>query len=171
MKHLSLAALATVLCILLGSCKTAEPLTQVIIVVDSDLIVPGDIDRLRLYLGLPSDRNRQLVNGILAPTAEGTTFPQTVNLLHEDGPLGPIQVQVDALNGDDRVLTQTLRFSFQLDQTLLLPVDLLNSCVGLLCGPSETCRNGECTSIDVPPEELLPGSSLPAPMGTRPSPR
>jgi len=168
MKYLFLVMLAATMAMSLGSCTTAAPLTQVIVVIDSDLVVPGDIDRLRLYIGLPSDRTRQLVNGILEPTTGGETFPQTVNLLHEEGPLGPIQVQVDALSGDERVLTQTLRFSFQLDETLTLPIDLLNSCVGILCGTSETCRGGECTSVDVPPGELVPWTGLPSPMGTRP---
>ena len=145
------------------SCEE-RPLTQIIVVVDSNLLVPQDIDRLHILVNLPGDPARRVINGTLSTS---DPFPRTVALVHEGGSLGPIELRVEGRDGVTPQIAQDLSFSFRPEESLMLQVNLMSSCLGFPCPLPDTCRDGECQPVELPEDYLTPWSSVPAPMGAR----
>ncbi len=148
-----------------ASCE--EPVsTEITVVVDSNLLVPEDIDRLYLLVNAPGDPERRVVNGTLSETGNAP-FPRTVVLAHQSGPLGPISLRVEGRLSSATQVAQDLSFSFRPEQSLMLRVNLLSSCLGFPCSPPDTCRDGECVPIEVPSDYLEPWTGVPEPIGSR----
>ncbi len=138
-----LAAMAA----LLGSC--GGELTEILVVVDSDLAVPSALDGLRVE-----------VSGAEAMTAEGSLragasgLPRTVGVVHRGGSLGPLTIRaVGTLGGVDVVSARAVT-SFLRGRTLVLPLFLSRACASVSCGNDETCSGGACVSAAVDPEAL-----------------
>lgn len=116
------------LCVLLAACTETEPLTQLVIVVDSDWEA---IDRFELEVGGFADEPQYDVS----VREEG--FPRTLTLVHDGGSLGPIDVTVRAYQrgSDEAVLVEPRTgIHFVKDRTLLLRIDLLAACRGRCMG-------------------------------------
>lgn len=126
--------------------------TEVLLVVDSDLRVPEQLDRLDVHVdgpaGLAQDSSAALGAG-------GSALPRSVALVHEGGPLGPLQVVVKGSLSGQLVLKREARLAFVAGKTLVLPMHLVARCVGAMCGEL-TCSDVGCTSIDIDPMSLLP---------------
>lgn len=131
------------------SCAASR--TEVILVVDSDLDVPGDLDRVEVEVVSPTG-DRQSATAAL--TGDNPALPRTLGLVHESGPLGPFTATISAMSGGSAVVSREARFTFQPGRTLALEVDLLQECVGMGCGGDETCAAGGCRSTTVEPDEL-----------------
>jgi len=143
------------------------PLTQIIVVVDSNLLVPDDIDRLHLLVNLPGDPERRVINGALSASGPDS-FPRSVALVHRGGSLGPIELRVEGRLVAAPRIAQELSFSFRPQESLMLQVDLLSSCLGFPCPLPDTCRDGECVPVELPGDYLVPWSGMPPPaMGGR----
>jgi hypothetical protein len=156
------AALVT-LSLLFASCSAEdEPLTQIVVIVDSD------------FSGLT--RFKAKVEGFEEPTTidvdlEDGPLPRRFSLVHDGGPLGPIAVTVSAYtDGEQPILVEPrTKMFFEPGRTLLLKIDLLAACVGL-CEEDEACvAPGECVSSDdaavlIPwsgnPDDLVVGGPL-----------
>jgi hypothetical protein len=128
------------LALLLASCSAEdEPLTQIVVVVDSD------------FSGLA--RFTAKIEGFEEPTTveadlEDEPLPRRFSLVHDGGPLGPMKVTVSAYtDGDAPILVEPRsHMFFEPGRTLLLRIDLLAACVGL-CEDGEACiAPGECVS-------------------------
>ncbi|MCZ7681726.1 MAG: hypothetical protein M5U28_24205 [Sandaracinaceae bacterium] len=135
-----LAAMAA----LLGSC--GGELTEILVVVDSDLAVPSALDGLRVE-----------VSGAEAMTAEGSLragasgLPRTVGVVHRGGSLGPLTIRaVGSLGGVDVVSARAVT-SFLRGRTLVLPLFLSRACASVSCGNDETCSGSACVSAAVDP--------------------
>ena len=143
--------LAMVLCsAVLGCGGDAEPVTELLVVVDSDLPVPAELDAVRVE-----------VTGAMAASATGsltgpgaTPLPRTVGLVHRGGALGPIEVNVVGTRGGTEVIRARAITSFVSGRTLILPMMLARTCAGVTCGAGRTCSASDCVSADVDPETL-----------------
>jgi len=135
----------------------SEPRTEVIVVVDSDLDVPGELSSVVVQATSPSGEQSE-ATGVLATAAD---LPTTVGLVHTDGPLGPFSVRAVGMNGDAEVVERNARFSFVEHQTLTLVMHLARSCVGEDCGADMTCSEAGCRSIDVDRDELAVWTGTP----------
>jgi hypothetical protein len=126
----------------LVACSTeTEPLTQIVVVIDSD------------FSGLT--RFEAKIEGFEEPHTvrvdlEDEPLPQRFSLVHDGGPLGPMAVTVRAYtDGDEPILVEPRTgMFFKAGQTMLLQIDLLAVCVGL-CDEGQACIDpGECVSSD-----------------------
>jgi hypothetical protein len=125
--------------------------TELLLVVDSDLRVPEQLDRVEVHVegpaGVTQDSSAELGDGMDA-------LPRSVALVHEAGPLGPLHATVRGTAGGVLVLTREARLSFVAGKTLVLPMHLSVHCLGVACGEL-TCSEAGCTSVDIDPSSLL----------------
>ncbi len=132
---------------LLASC--GGDLTEILVVVDSDLPVPGALDGLRVEV---SGTEAMTAEGSLR--ANGSDLPRTVGVVHRGGGLGPITVRaIGTLGGVDVVSARAVT-SFIQGRTVVLPLFLSRTCVGVTCAANETCSGGACESASVDPASL-----------------
>ncbi|HEY8431592.1 MAG TPA: hypothetical protein VIL20_24600, partial [Sandaracinaceae bacterium] len=131
---------------LLASC--GGELTEILVVVDSDLPVPSALDGVRVE-----------VSGAETMTAEGSlrsggALPRTVGVVHRGGSLGPVEIRAVGTLGGAEVVSALARTSFLRGRTLVLPLFLSRACRGVSCGDGETCLAGRCASAEVDPQSL-----------------
>jgi len=135
----------------IGSCSE-DSLTEIVVMVDSDLSVPSEIDEVRVdvsgVVGGPRQSSGSLTGAGASP------LPRTVGLVHEGGPLGPVEVRATALRAGTEVLSREARVSFIQGRTVVLRLELLRSCIGVSCPAEQTCAASACRSVVVPPSEL-----------------
>jgi hypothetical protein len=134
---------------LVAGCS-ATPLTQLIVVVDTDYAVPAELDTIAIGVvgpEMPEDPVR------VAPAIIG--LPVTLGLVHRGGVLGPITVSVEGELGGSARVRRVVRTSFVASESRVLWVDLLRACDGPICTDVETtCLAGSCGGIDVDPRRL-----------------
>ena len=143
------SVLSTLALALLVSC--GGPTTQVIVSVDTDLAVPSELDAVR-FVAMRGDR---------APvertaTLMGGDLPVELGLVHDDGPLGPVDVTISGMRGSTVVVERRLRFDFVRGRVLVVRVELSRACVGVACEGDRTCVAGVCRDVRPRPDELLP---------------
>src|ERR1700742_472184 len=126
-----------------SACSETQPLTQIVVVVDSDLDVPSQLDSVRIE-----------VSGALSmPSAtaalRGGDLPRSLRLVHAGGPLGPVRVSVRGCLGDAPGVERTDEVRVVQDRPLALRLALSRACAARTsepCGEGETCAAGECVS-------------------------
>ncbi|NIW27579.1 MAG: hypothetical protein GWN25_10235, partial [Actinobacteria bacterium] len=122
-----------------------DPRTEVIVVVDSDLDVPAELDEITIEVIAPSGDTQSSV----ATLGDGEPgLPRTLGLVHTGGSLGPFTVEVTGLQGGSPVVTRGATFQFQPEQTLVLTMHLVRSCTTIACGAGETCTESGCQNPD-----------------------
>ncbi|WP_157069334.1 hypothetical protein [Sandaracinus amylolyticus] len=134
----------------LASCAAPTPVTELMIVVDTDLRVPDELETIRIEMRDGQGAMREAS----ADVAAGAPLPVTLGLVSRTT-LGPIDVDVIGLRGSTEVLRRSARVVFVEDQTRALRLDLLASCRAVTCEAGETCAESGCRSIEVAPGELL----------------
>lgn len=134
-----------------GGCTQGE-LTELLVVVDTELAVPSELTRVAFEVTGP----RGDVQRASADFAAGEARPAILALVHRDGPLGPLTIQIDGERGNERVVTRTARVHFVPGRVLTLRVLLTQGCVGVRCETGETCGERGCRGVDVAVEELEP---------------
>jgi len=126
----------------------SQPLTQVMVIVDSDM---AQIDSLRVRVeGMGDPRVAT------AKDLEKRPLPRTVAIVHRGGPLGPITVTAEALVGEATLVSRRAELSFVRGRNLKLVLELDQSCVGVKCEDprKDTCIAGVCESVDVDASKL-----------------
>ena len=142
---------STVALILLAACGT-EDLTELVVVIDTDLAVPGELDGLRLAIESPAGMRE--TSSPLGGAAD-PTLPVSFSLEHGGHSwLGPVTVTAEGTLGGVPVVAQVRRTSFVRGERRLLTLFLSRDCRGVACPAEETCDRGACVAIDVPPESL-----------------
>lgn len=135
---------------LAASC--GEPLTEVLIVIDSDLSVPAELDEVRVDLIGPDASLLRSEGGIRSVDE----LPRTLAVVWRGGELGPVRVTVTGFHEAANVVQRRASFWFVRGEVRVLRLDLLRSCVGMSCGGAMTCGPQGCRAIDVREDELLP---------------
>lgn len=141
-----------------------DALTQLVVVVDSDL--PGDaIDELTIDVRAPTGTHYTAS----LPVDATRPLPASVSLVHRGGPLGPLEIVVDARRASATVVTRLVRTSFVRGETRAWTVRLLGACAGRACDAGSTCGERGCTSPDVEPASLDRWTGrLPPPLSPEP---
>jgi len=137
------------LLLLLGLIGCKSDATQVLVVVETDLLVPTEMDKVHARI---LDQKGQ---GI-APKSEADfsvasagAIPFSFGVAPEGDPGGVLVVSLDAIRpGGGKIFEVRAVTEFQEGKTLLLPMFLLRTCAGITCQAGETCRNGSCGSDD-----------------------
>jgi hypothetical protein len=118
---------------------TVLPLSQIVVLVDSDLSVPSELDALSID-----------VSGVLdMPHASADLtqdrLPRNLGLVYSGGPLGPITVTVRGLQAGKSIVQRVAIVWFQRDKTLLLRIPLQRACAAAeACSADMTCDAGRC---------------------------
>jgi sulfatase modifying factor 1 len=125
--------------------------TELFVVVDSDLTNEARIDAIRITVDAPSgtyvEREAQLAEKPL---------PVTLGVQAGSDDSSSLTVTATALRGGVEVARQTVRTHFVPGENKVLPIALCASCVGVQCGASERCDGGRCIGEDVPAASLPP---------------
>ncbi|NOY92171.1 MAG: hypothetical protein GXP55_13315, partial [Deltaproteobacteria bacterium] len=145
-------------CLLLVACA-GDP-TQLVVVVDSDMTVPEELDAVSLEVTAPDG----VVQSAHAALGVGEDLPRTLVLLHGGGALGPVRVYARGLRAGVSVVERRASVAFVPGQTLMLRIELLRECVGRVCAAGRTCAAGGCRPEAVDPSELRPWSGTPGPL-------
>ncbi len=142
------ASLAVALAMLLG-CATP---TQIVVVVDTDLAIPSEIDSLRLRVTSPDGTSQQA----LAPLDPGTRPPRSLVLLHRGGALGPLRFEAEALLAGVVVAHTGRSLAFAAGSTTTVHVWLARACRGVDCGAQTCGAGGRCRPYEVDACDLDP---------------
>lgn len=146
--------------VLLAAC--ADDPTQLVVVVDTDLGIPTELDAVRVEVVTPSGERPEPIRQALS--AQGD-LPRWVTLVHRGGPLGPIEIEaVGSLAGGDVVRRQASA-SFVAGQTRTLRLELLRRCVDVTCPLGRTCGGDGCRDPAVAEEELERWTGGVSPLG------
>lgn len=130
-------------------------LTQLIVVIDSDLVPPTELAQVAVQVLARDGREASHVERInLAADSLPLSFGITPPL---DDPKLQVSIAFEAHAPDDHLFTTHATTSFVAGKTLLLPIQLLASCGELLpCpSPNHTCREGRCASSEYDPAMLV----------------
>lgn len=145
-----LRATLALACLPLGGC--ASELTEIVVVVESDLAVPAQLDEIVVSVegpqGIPRGAHASLVG------ASAVRLPVTVGLRPASG--GGIGVTIKAIgrhDGADQVEAQ-VRTSFVVGRRLLVRMVLREICAGVPCAELETCLDGVCADARIDPSTL-----------------
>ena len=147
LKRTSLACALVALASMTGC---TAPRTEVIVITNTDLSVPDELDQILIEVTGPDAE----VQTASANLRTGLRPPRHLGLVHDGGRLGPFSVRVRGLLASAPVVERTAVFEFQPDRTLVLRVDLLEECVGVACTGETTCAAGGCRARTIAPEEL-----------------
>jgi hypothetical protein len=146
------------LAFLLAACGGTSPLTQIVVVVDSDLRV-DELDTVSIEVA-GGNAPAQTTSASLAMQA----LPRSLGLVHSTGPLGPVRVSVRGLLGGDTVVERSAVVWFEQDKTVLLRMPLARACAGdraPTCDSSTTCDSGSCVAAEMRPLPVWDGKVTP----------
>lgn len=134
--------------VLLASCSSS-PLTELVIVVDTDLDVPAELDSVRIEVpGAQQER-------VTVSFGAGAPRPATLTLVNDRTALGPVNILVTGFAAGGEVIERgATDVFFVRGERRMLRLDLLRSCRGVECGPEQTCEDGACRAASVDPGEL-----------------
>ena len=79
----------------LATACSSEPLTQLVVAVDTDLMSPSDLDRVELVITDPEG----MAQSRTAVLGGSGSLPVTLGVVHRGGPLGPVQVHARGILG------------------------------------------------------------------------
>ena len=147
-----IVSLSVGLWLVAGTTSCTSPLTEVLVVIDSDLAIPAELDELRIDLiGPDASLKRSL--GRLSGVRD---LPRTLGVVHRGGALGPVNITVTGLANGTSVVQRRASFSFVSGEVRILRLDLLRQCVGVRCDSTQSCGPAGCAPIEVADERLLP---------------
>lgn len=141
-------------CCLLGwSGCGQEPakLTQIVVVVDSDLQAPEELDALELSIDGARTRMQQTPN-VEAALEGPDALPRSLGLVHAGGPLGPVRIAARGLHEGATVVERVAVVHFEAGRTLKLELPLSRACdvSKVSCEDDQTCDQGVCAPSEVP---------------------
>lgn len=142
---------------LAASCSDPS-LTELLVVVDTDMDVPEQLQRVTFRVQGPDGAQQ----AALADLATGNR-PAVLGMVHRGGPLGPFLISVTGERASGETVRQRrARVSFVEGRAMMLRMDLYRACdESVVCDAEQTCAAGECRSIDVAQDELVDWSENP----------
>lgn len=113
--------------------------------VDSDFNVPGGLDAIVVLVTPPEGPEQNATR----PLASFEDLPALLGLEHRGGPLGPFEIVARGTLESETVVERVARVTFVSEQTLVLPLHLVEACGNQWCPPDETCTETGCEDIEV----------------------
>ncbi len=137
--------------LLVFSFACGGPTSEVILSVDTDLAVPSELDSVRFTVVRagrePVERSASLLS---------ESVPIELGLLHDGGPLGPVDAWIIGSLAGEEIVERRVRFDFVRGQSRVVRIELSRACVGVACPDDETCEDGMCRPVELRPDELPP---------------
>jgi hypothetical protein len=141
---------ALVLGFFVAACEGSP--TEVVIVADTDYVVPTEIDLFVVSVTGPDEQTKDATQSLVS----AAELPATLGIVHEGGALGPFVATFRGELGGGTVASRAARFTFVAGEIRALRLTLERACAPVICGAEETCAGGACRSIDVGASELEP---------------
>jgi alpha-tubulin suppressor-like RCC1 family protein len=151
----------------LSACSSASELTEVVVVVGTDL-GPDEVNWVDLAVLPPPEAGSRQESGMEFPADRS---PLAWGLVYRGGPLGPMTVQAKGRPSQGAVaaMGRAAIFSFVPNEVRVLRLDLLESCLGVTCPGGQTCGdNGMCRSTTVDAAEMARWDGTIHPIGWTP---
>jgi len=137
--------------------------TQLLVVVNTDLAVPAEVDEVRIRVRGPGSDPPREDRSVSLTDAPGR-LPASFGVAPRDGdPDRRVTVAADALLDGAVVVTTSAATAFVEQKTLRLDLFLARGCRNVTCPEGQTCRDEGCESVDVDPDDLPtyePGEDL-----------
>jgi hypothetical protein len=161
----------TVILIALAAVACERPATQLIVVVDTDYAVPGELGFVRAVVRdeagvVSSSLERELVSG--TPSEGQAEVPCSFAVVPKDGDAERtviIEIEGRRSRAGAPLVARRAVTGFRKGKTLLLRMFLAERCEDETCGADLTCSEDGCVSDVVSPNDLpevTPGRELPA---------
>ena len=128
-------------CALIAGCSSS---TQLVVVVDSDLAVPGEIDEVRVTVAGPSGSTTETSQAL-----DGAPLPLTLGVSPSGEALGPVVIVAEGRLDGALVVSRTARTTLVRGESRLLYLFLARSCLGVSCPASQTCLDNGACGFDV----------------------
>jgi hypothetical protein len=153
----SLALLLTPLLALAAAC--ADPPTEIVLVVDTGLAVPAELDAITIDVTGPTGMERKIAT--LGPG--GTALPLTLGLTRAEGAaLSPIGIVVIGQRGGAEIIRRVVSTDFVEGESRLLRVVLVAECLAPRdCGAGNTCSEAGCIPERIRGGTLPPFAAVP----------
>lgn len=143
-------AAAALLAAGLAGCSS---LTQLVVIVDTDLTVPDELDRVVLEIDRESNGVATGMGRTAALDLAREQRPGSISLVHEGGPT-TVLITARGFHGDTEVVVKSLRTSFVEGQSRAVRLTLTRACVG-----DPACAEPELVSTE--PWRGSPPAALP----------
>jgi hypothetical protein len=131
--------------VLASACSTGELTpTEVILLVDSDLGVPDELDYLDIRVAGPRGPEQDASTHLSAEHG----LPRRLVLRDASGQGGSLHIVVLGRHGSADVVSRVADAAFEEGRQVTLTIDLLRSCVGVQCG-AQTCTASGCADTDL----------------------
>lgn len=138
---------------LVGVAGCAErPVTELLVVADTDLAIPAQLDAIEVEVIPPT--GAPVVRGGALVGDDATEIPVSLGLVHRGGPLGPVSIEVRGFRGAEPIVTRSADVSFVEGRTMVVTLHLEATCVGVVCREDETCERGACRARRLAANEL-----------------
>ncbi len=130
---------------LVFGCSAATPSTELIVVVDTDIAVPSQMNTTQIIVTRP--------DGTMAVERESVTsssmFPLTLTVVADHDSLGPLTVVATGSLGTTEVVSRQAQVTLVRDEAHVLTLHLVRSCIGTTCPSGQTCTESGCQSVEV----------------------
>lgn len=136
--------------------------SAIILVIDTDLAVPAELDRLRITIAGPTRTEEPVTVSVAGPDVP--PFPRTMKL-RDAGSESTVSILVEGLHGTNMALVVSERVTTQFvaEDSRMVRVVLTAACLGVTCQENgQTCSGGRCVPF------ARAGASLPSWKGTAP---
>lgn len=144
---------------LLAASGCTAPTSQLVVVVDSDLVVPTELGSVRVTTSHEGTMVAQLDFAVALVASETkVTVPFSFGIVPVDGDASRrIRVVVEALDSlGAPVVSTSASVGFIRGRSLVLPMYLAKSCIAIECPSGQTCTRNGCVPEAIDPETLMP---------------
>lgn len=135
------------LVVALAGCQ--QPLTELIVIVDTDYAAPDALEVVDLTIASPNGA----VETVSVPL-DTISLPVSLGVVHRGGPLGVVGIEAVGRTGGTARVRSAMRTSFVANERREVRLDLRRVCEGELCSANTTCAAGLCASAEVAGEDL-----------------
>jgi len=136
--------LITLLWSAVAGCVPAS--TELVVVVDTDFAVPGEVDRVEVTITGPSGRSSVTASNL----GPGSSLPLSVGASPVEGAaLSPVTITAVALLQGRTLVDRVIRTGFVAGERRLVPLMLVRSCAGVTCPAGQSCGPQGCAAVDV----------------------
>lgn len=146
--------------VVVGAVSGCHNPTEIVLVVDTDLAVPSEIDSVDITITGSGQPQAVPTIDLTAPGAPA--FPLTLGLSPANGSSGAVDVAVVGYLQGSPVAQQEASTMFVGGSQRMLRMLLLGSCQGVSCPSAQTCGSTGCSAT------AISGSSLPPWTGSAP---
>jgi hypothetical protein len=146
-----------VLAVVLAACGN-DRVSEVIVIADTDMIVPDEVDTIRMAVTDSGGLRQEAVSDLGASAPR----PAMLGLVSRDG-TSTFFVVVTGERGGVEVVRRTARVTASRGRMVALRMDLWRRCVAATCGADETCGDDGCRATTIAAAELVDWRGAPPP--------